>query len=229
MGIGKIFEQSFGLSHDKSGLTAQLLTLVIVLVLGMSARSIHRFVEERLTRTFFRKRLLGLAHIERVAREADAATDADDLMQLGVRTVKTRSPRWALLTICTAAMVTSSLPKQMRRLSARIPLQRRHTAALTPLARTFRGGRRFRRASPHALRSNDRARRPDRLFVLRTKTRSHRLPRRRNQSALAARAPHRNRNGAPSADIRAGAGHGLHTRSHQEAGLLLPADTMRHH
>lgn len=88
MGIGKIFEQSFGLSHDKSGLTAQLLTLVIVLVLGMSARSIHRFVEERLTRTFFRKRLLGLAHIERVAREADAATDADDLMQLGVRTVK---------------------------------------------------------------------------------------------------------------------------------------------
>lgn len=87
-GIGKIFEQSFGLSHDKSGLAAQLLTLVIVLVLGMSARSIHRFVEERLTRTFFRKRLHGLADIERVAREADAATNADDLMQLGVRTVK---------------------------------------------------------------------------------------------------------------------------------------------
>ncbi|HLI95002.1 MAG TPA: GAF domain-containing protein [Candidatus Baltobacteraceae bacterium] len=87
-GIAKIFEQSFGLSHDKSGLAAQLLTLVIVLVLGMSARSIHRFVEERLTRAFFRKRLQGLTEIERVAREADAATDASDLMQLGVQTVK---------------------------------------------------------------------------------------------------------------------------------------------
>lgn len=87
-GIGKVFEQSFGLSHDKSGLAAQLLTLVIVLVLGMSARSIHRFVEERLTSAFFRKRLQGLAAIERVAREADAATDASDLMQLGVQTVK---------------------------------------------------------------------------------------------------------------------------------------------
>ncbi len=87
-GIAKIFEQSFGLSHDKSGLAAQLLTLVIVLALGMSARSIHRFVEERLTRAFFRKRLQGLADIERVAREADAATDAADLMQLGVQTVK---------------------------------------------------------------------------------------------------------------------------------------------
>lgn len=86
-GIGKVFEQSFGLSHDKSGLTAQLLTLVLVLVLGMSARTIHAFVEERLTRAFFRKRLHGLADIERVAREADAATDAFDLMQLGVRTI----------------------------------------------------------------------------------------------------------------------------------------------
>lgn len=87
-GIAKVFEQSFGLSHERSGLTAQLLTLVIVLVLGMSARSIHRFVEERLTRAFFRKRLEGLAAIERVAREADAATNAADLMQLGVQTVK---------------------------------------------------------------------------------------------------------------------------------------------
>ena len=87
-GIGKIFEQSFGLSHDKSGLTAQVLTLVIVISLGMSARSIHRFVEERLTRAFFRKRLQGLAAIERVAREADAATDASDIMEIGVQTVK---------------------------------------------------------------------------------------------------------------------------------------------
>lgn len=87
-GIAKAFEQSFGLSHERSGLAAQLLTLAIVLVLGMSARSIHRFVENRLTRAFFRKRLQGLAEIERVAREADAATDAADLMQLGVQTVR---------------------------------------------------------------------------------------------------------------------------------------------
>jgi hypothetical protein len=87
-GIAKVFEQSFGLSHDRSGLAAQLITLVIVLILGMSARSIHRFVEERLTRAFFHKRLQGLAEIERLAREADAATDAAELMQLGVQTVK---------------------------------------------------------------------------------------------------------------------------------------------
>ncbi len=87
-GVAKVFEQSFGISHDRSGLAAQLLTLVIVLILGMSARSIHRFVEERLTRAFFRKRLHGLADIERVAREADAATDAADLMELGVQTVQ---------------------------------------------------------------------------------------------------------------------------------------------
>ncbi|MDP9111281.1 MAG: hypothetical protein M3M96_06595, partial [Candidatus Eremiobacteraeota bacterium] len=86
-GIGKVFEQSFGLSHERSGLAAQLLTLVIVLVLGLSARSIHGFVEQRLTRAFFRKRLQGLADIQRVAREADAATDAGDLMDLGVQTV----------------------------------------------------------------------------------------------------------------------------------------------
>jgi hypothetical protein len=87
-GIAKVFEQSFGLSHDKSGLASQLLTFAIVLVLGMSARSIHRFVEERLTGAFFRKRLQGLANIERVAREADAATDAPELMQLGIQTVR---------------------------------------------------------------------------------------------------------------------------------------------
>ncbi len=87
-GIAKVFERSFGLSRDKTDLAAQLLTLVIALVLGMSARSIHRFVEERLTGAFFRKRLQGLADIERVAREADAATDAPELMQLGAQTVR---------------------------------------------------------------------------------------------------------------------------------------------
>ena len=85
--LGKLFERSFGLSHDTGGLVSQLLALVIVLVLGLSARSIHRFVDERMMRAFFRKRLQGLAAIERVAHEADAATDLTDLMELGVATV----------------------------------------------------------------------------------------------------------------------------------------------
>lgn len=87
-GIAKVFEQSLGLSHEGNSLAAQLLTLAIVLALGMSARSIHRFVEERLTRAFFRKRLQGLTAIERVAREADAATDVSELMKIGVQTVR---------------------------------------------------------------------------------------------------------------------------------------------
>lgn len=85
--VGKIFEASVGLSSDHRSLAAQLITLSIVLVLGISARSIHRFVEERLTRTFFRKRISGLEEIERVANEADAATDAQAIMDLSVRTV----------------------------------------------------------------------------------------------------------------------------------------------
>ncbi|HET6896470.1 MAG TPA: hypothetical protein VFH72_13885 [Candidatus Baltobacteraceae bacterium] len=85
--IGKIFEASVGLSSDHLGMAAQLSTLAVVLVLGISARSIHGFVEERLTKTFFRKRIKGLDEIQRVAREADAATDAQAVMNLAVETV----------------------------------------------------------------------------------------------------------------------------------------------
>ncbi len=87
-GICKLFDESFGLSHSSSGLAAQFLTLPLVLALGMSARSIHGFVEERLTKAFFRKRMQGLAEIERLAGEADVATDSDALMRLGVQTVR---------------------------------------------------------------------------------------------------------------------------------------------
>lgn len=38
-------------------------------------------------RAFFRKRIQGLAAIERVAHEADAATDLSDLMELSVATI----------------------------------------------------------------------------------------------------------------------------------------------
>lgn len=85
--IGKIFEASVGLSSDHLGMAAQLSTLAVVLVLGISARSIHGFVEERLSKTFFRKRIKGLNEIQRVAREVDAATDAQAVMELAVATV----------------------------------------------------------------------------------------------------------------------------------------------
>lgn len=88
--IGKIFEQSFGLSNDRGGLGAQIVTLGVVLALGISARSIHRFVDERLTKTFFKKRLDGLAAIESAAHEADAATDSRAVIEIAVQTAVER-------------------------------------------------------------------------------------------------------------------------------------------
>lgn len=85
--IGKIFEASVGLSNDRQSLAAQIATLGVVLLLGISARSIHRFVDERTTKTFFGKRIKGLSEIERVAREADVSTDAQAVMDLAVATI----------------------------------------------------------------------------------------------------------------------------------------------
>lgn len=86
--IGRIFERSIGFSPQREGLAAEVLTLAVVLVLGISARSIHGFVEDRMTMTFFRKRMRGLAEIQRVAREADAATDARAIMEIAVSTAQ---------------------------------------------------------------------------------------------------------------------------------------------
>jgi hypothetical protein len=85
--IGKIFEHSLGFSGDRGGLAAQAATLAVVLLLGISARSIHAFVENRLSQVFFRKRLEALREIERVAQETDAATDAAAVTSLAVDTV----------------------------------------------------------------------------------------------------------------------------------------------
>lgn len=74
--IVRVFEQS-----------SQVITLLFVLVLGISARWIHRFVDERLSKLFFRNRLRAIAEIERVARESDAATDAQAVLNLAVDTV----------------------------------------------------------------------------------------------------------------------------------------------
>lgn len=86
--IGRIFEQSMGFSSQRQGFAAEALTLLVVLILGVSARSIHGFVEDRMTKTFFRKRMRGLSEIERVAREADAATDARAIIAVAVSTVQ---------------------------------------------------------------------------------------------------------------------------------------------
>lgn len=84
--VGRIFEESMGVTGAK-GIGPQAVTLAIVLILGISARSIHRFVEAQLTQMFFRKRLKGIAEIRRVAREADASTDARAIMELACQTV----------------------------------------------------------------------------------------------------------------------------------------------
>lgn len=84
--ISKIFEQSIGLTRS-NGLGSEIPTLAIVLILGISARTIHRFVEARTTQVFFRRRLKALAEIRRVAREADASTDARAVIDLACATV----------------------------------------------------------------------------------------------------------------------------------------------
>jgi len=99
--IGKVFEERVGFSSERGGMLAQLTTLAVVLILGISARSIHSFVEERLTQVFFRKRIEGLAEIQRVAREADAATDAYAMTNIAVRTIiKTLNPLGSAFYIC---------------------------------------------------------------------------------------------------------------------------------
>jgi hypothetical protein len=81
--LGKVFEHSLGFSRDRGDFAAQLVSLALVLVLGISARSIHRFVEERLSKTFFRRRMEGLAAIERLAHEADVATELHAFTDFG--------------------------------------------------------------------------------------------------------------------------------------------------
>jgi len=74
--LARVFEQS-----------SQIVTLLFVLVLGISAGWIHRFVDERLSKIFFRTRLRAIAEIERVARETDAATDAQAVLNVAGSTV----------------------------------------------------------------------------------------------------------------------------------------------
>jgi len=74
--IGRLFERA-----------PQFVALIIVLVLGISVRWIHAFVESRLTAIVFHKRIAGLNDMRRVAREADIATDSHALLQVACATM----------------------------------------------------------------------------------------------------------------------------------------------
>ncbi len=83
--ISVLFGRVFGAAYAH-GTVPQALTLVTVLILGISARSIHQVIENWLGRFFFRKKLQGIADIRRVAREADASTDASAMADLACTT-----------------------------------------------------------------------------------------------------------------------------------------------
>lgn len=85
--VGRIFERSIGIA-EPGGFIPEAATMVVVLVLGISTRSIHRFVEERVSRIFFRRRIAGLDDLRRLAREADAATEATPLMTYGCDAIR---------------------------------------------------------------------------------------------------------------------------------------------
>jgi GAF domain len=86
-GAAKAFERVLGVSTDRGDVTSQAITLVLVIVLGLSARSIHRFVDNGMMRAFFRKRLEGLAEIQSCANEIDVATDMRAVVEIAVSTV----------------------------------------------------------------------------------------------------------------------------------------------
>ena len=83
----KVLEQALGVTMERAEIPSQVLTLALVIILGLSARWIHRFVEQTLTRAFFRKRLRGLANIEACAQEIDVATALRPVVDVAVATV----------------------------------------------------------------------------------------------------------------------------------------------
>jgi len=85
--VGRIFERSIGIA-EPGGFVPEAATMAVVLVLGISARSIHRYVESHVSRIFFRRRNAGLEDLRRLAREADAATEATPLMTYGCDAIK---------------------------------------------------------------------------------------------------------------------------------------------
>jgi hypothetical protein len=86
-GASKVMEHALGVSTDRGDATSQAITLVLVIALGFSARSVHSFVDKGMMRAFFRKRLEGLAAIQDCANEVDVATDMRAVADVAVSTV----------------------------------------------------------------------------------------------------------------------------------------------
>jgi hypothetical protein len=86
-GASRFLEDALGVTVDRANVPSQVLTLVLVIVLGLSARWIHRFVETTMMKAFFRKRLRGLAEIEACAQEVDVATDLHAIVDVAVATI----------------------------------------------------------------------------------------------------------------------------------------------
>jgi hypothetical protein len=86
-GASRFLEQALGVTIDRANIPSQVLTLVLVIALGLSARWIHKFVETTMMRAFFRKRLHGLAELEACAQEVDVATDVRAIVDVAVSTV----------------------------------------------------------------------------------------------------------------------------------------------
>lgn len=86
-GASKILERVLGVTIASANVPSQVVTFVLVIFLGLSARWIHRFVEGTMMRAFFRKRLRGLADIDACAEEIDVATDVRAIMDVAVATV----------------------------------------------------------------------------------------------------------------------------------------------
>ncbi len=86
-GASRVLERVLGITIERANVPSQVITFVLVIFLGLSARWIHRFVEGTMMRAFFRKRLRGLADIEACAEEIDVATDVRAITDVAVATV----------------------------------------------------------------------------------------------------------------------------------------------
>lgn len=79
-GLALVLERVIGPKFGEQSQT--MLTGIIALGVGLSARNIHRAVEHRLNRLFFAQRFRALAELQRFSHETDAATDAGALVDL---------------------------------------------------------------------------------------------------------------------------------------------------
>jgi hypothetical protein len=84
--LALVLERAIGPKFGAQGQT--VLTGLIALGVGLSARNIHGAVERRLNRVFFARRYRALSELQRFAHETDAATDAGALIDLTVEQLR---------------------------------------------------------------------------------------------------------------------------------------------